>query len=487
MFNFFNTFTKNKIWNFKGGIHPPEMKIQSYNIPLRRIPLPKIFIVPLQQHLGLKGDPCISVGDKVLKGQALSLGKKFIVPIHSPTSGIIHSIQPHLIASSSKTKELCIIIKSDGKDNWCNLHPILDYYKLSEIKLLNYIQQSGIVGLGGAGFPTAKKIKNGLNIVNTLIINAAECEPYLTSSDRLIQEHSDEIIIGIQILQYLLKPKITLIGIEDNKSQAILALKKSLYGKKNIFLRIIPTKYPSGSSKQLIKILTGKEVPHGKHSSIIGILMQNIATIFAIKRAVINGEPLIERVITFAGKALSKPGNLWVRIGTSIKYLLNFVGFKPQKKPMIIIGGSLMGYTISNLNVPIIKINNCIIAPLLQELIPSFQKLTPLISERACIRCGLCTKVCPIRLLPHQLYWYSRSKNHEKLRKYHLFDCIECGACSFVCPSNIPLVQYYRQEKIEIKIIDQNKKRTLESKERYKFKLLRLEHNKKKRKNHYEN
>ena len=296
--------------------------------------------------------------------------------------------------------------------------------------------------------------------VETLILNAAECEPYITADDRLMQEHADQIIEGTQILQHILQPKVTLIGIEDNKSEAIAALKQALRGQSGIGLRVIPTKYPSGGAKQLTKILTGKEVPHGKHSSAIGVLMQNVGTAYAIKRAIVDGEPLIERVVTLTGEAIERPGNLWARIGTPVQHLLHFAGFRPQAQQMVVMGGPLMGFTLPALNVPIVKISNCILAPTVDEM-------TPQEPEQSCIRCGLCVDACPAGLLPQQLYWFSRGQEHDKARNHNLFDCIECGACAFVCPSNIPLVQYYRQEKAEIKAIDLEAARTAEAKARY--------------------
>ncbi|MFV8768806.1 electron transport complex subunit RsxC, partial [Yersinia enterocolitica] len=307
--------------------------------------------------------------------------------------------------------------------------------------------------------------------VTTLIINAAECEPYITADDRLMQEHASEVVLGTQILMYLLQPQQVLMGIEDNKPEAIAALQHALRGQDKIQLRVIPTKYPSGGAKQLTKILTGKEVPFGKHSSSIGVLMQNVGTVVAIKRAVIDDEPLIERVVTLTGDALSKPGNFWARIGTPVLHLLKLAGFTPQNQPMVIMGGPLMGFTLPSLDVPIVKISNCILAPTEAEMGLSEP-------EQSCIRCGLCVDACPAGLLPQQLYWFSRGEEHEKARNHNLFDCIECGACAYVCPSNIPLVQYYRQEKAEIRTLDQEAERAAQAKARFEAKQARLQREK---------
>ncbi|MCE9940125.1 electron transport complex subunit RsxC [Serratia liquefaciens] len=471
MLNLFAAFKKDRIWDFDGGIHPPEMKTQSSGVPLRTAPLPDTFVIPLQQHLGPEGELCVNVGEHVLKGQPLTVGRGRTVPVHAPTSGTISAIKPHITAHPSGLAELCVIIQPDGEDRWCERAPVADYRQLPTGELIQRIHQAGIAGLGGAGFPTASKLQGSMNGVETLILNAAECEPYITADDRLMQEHADQVIEGTQILRHLLQPKVTLIGIEDNKPEAIEALKLALRDQPGISLRVIPTKYPSGGAKQLTKILIGKEVPHGKHSSAIGVLMQNVGTAFAIKRAIVDGEPLIERVVTLTGEALSQPGNLWARIGTPVQHLLNFAGFQPQAQQMVVMGGPLMGFTLPALNVPIVKISNCILAPSVSEMAPQEP-------EQSCIRCGLCVDACPAGLLPQQLYWFSRGEEHEKARKHNLFDCIECGACAFVCPSNIPLVQYYRQEKAEIKAIDQEAARTAEAKARYEAKLARLEREK---------
>ncbi|CAI0744347.1 Nitrogen fixation protein rnfC [Serratia proteamaculans] len=471
MLNLFAAFKKDRIWDFDGGIHPPEMKALSSGVPLRTAPLPDIFVIPLQQHLGPEGELCVKVGDPVLKGQPLTVGRGRTVPVHAPTSGTVSAITPHITAHPSGLAELCVIIQPDGEDRWCERAPVADYRQLPTSELIQRIHQAGIAGLGGAGFPTASKLQGGMNGVETLILNAAECEPYITADDRLMQEHADQVIEGTQILRHLLQPKLTLIGIEDNKPEAIAALKLALRDQPGIALRVVPTKYPSGGAKQLTKILTGKEVPHGKHSSAIGVLMQNVGTAFAIKRAIVDGEPLIERVVTLTGEALSHPGNLWARIGTPVQHLLKFAGFQPQAQQMVVMGGPLMGFTLPALNVPIVKISNCILAPSVSEM--ALQE-----PEQSCIRCGLCVDACPAGLLPQQLYWFSRGEEHEKARNHNLFDCIECGACAFVCPSNIPLVQYYRQEKAEIKAIDQEAARTAEAKARYEAKLARLEREK---------
>lgn len=471
MFNLFNLLNKNKIWDFDGGIHPPEMKLQSNCTPIRYAPLPDELIIPLQQHLGPTGELLVKTGDKVLKGQPLTFGTGRTLPVHASTSGTITAIEPCVTTHPSGLKELCIKLRPDGEDQWCERIQITDYKSLDSATLLQRIQQAGIAGLGGAGFPAATKLQGGKHNLKTLIINAAECEPYITADDRLMREHADEVIEGIRIMMHLLKPKQALIGIEDNKPEATAALNIALQGDKSITVRVIPTKYPSGGAKQLTKILTGKEVPSGGRSSDIGVLMQNVGTVVAIKRAVIDGEPLIERIVTLTGEAVTSPGNFWARLGTPVQFLLQQAGFKPAPEQMVIMGGPLMGFTLPDLHVPIIKISNCILAP-------STQEMEPKEIEEACIRCGLCVEACPAGLLPQQLYWFSRGQEHEKAKKHNLFDCIECGACAYVCPSNIPLVQYYRQEKAEIRSIDSETRRSAEAKVRFEAKQARMEREK---------
>ncbi|MEQ6970549.1 electron transport complex subunit RsxC [Pectobacterium polaris] len=471
MLKLFSAFKKDRIWDFDGGIHPPEMKTQSSQIPLRQIPLPEQFIIPLKQHLGPEGEICVSVGDKVLRGQPLTRGKGRTLPVHAPTSGTVNAIRQHTTAHPSGLSELSIIIVPDGDDRWCERQTLTDYREHSVDTLLAHLHQAGIAGLGGAGFPTAAKLQGGMRGIETLIINGAECEPYITADDRLMQECAEEIIQGVEILSFLLQPKRILIGIEDNKPEAISALRLALGKRSDMQLRVIPTKYPSGGAKQLTKILTGKEVPFGKHSAAIGVLMQNVGTAFAIKRAVIDGEPLTERVVTLTGEALRQPGNVWARFGTPVRHLLKQGGFHVNKQPMVVMGGPLMGFTLPSLDVPIVKISNCLLAP-------SHAEMEPVAEEQSCIRCSKCADACPAGLLPQQLYWFSRGQEHEKARNHHLFDCIECGACAYVCPSNIPLVQYYRQEKAEIRAIDEEAQRAAQAKVRFDAKQARLEREK---------
>ena len=471
MLKLFSAFRKEKIWDFDGGIHPPEMKTQSNGTPLRQVPLAQRFVIPLKQHIGAEGELCVKPGDRVLRGQPLTRGWGRMLPVHAPTSGTVVAIEPHATAHPSALPEMSVIIDADGEDQWISRDGWHDYQNRSREELIERIHQFGVAGLGGAGFPTGTKLRGGGDKITTLIINAAECEPYITADDRLMQDCAAQVIEGIRILGHILQPQQILIGIEDNKPQAISMLRAVLAGAHDISLRVIPTKYPSGGAKQLTQILTGKQVPHGGRSSDIGVLMQNVGTAFAVKRAVIDGEPLTERVVTLTGESVSRPGNVWARLGTPVSHLLEDAGFCPSAEQLVIMGGPLMGFTLPWLDVPVVKITNCLLAPSPSEMgVPE--------EEKSCIRCSACADACPADLLPQQLYWFSKGQQHDKATAHNISDCIECGACAWVCPSSIPLVQYFRQEKAEISAIRLEEQRAAEAKARFEARQNRLEREK---------
>jgi electron transport complex protein RnfC len=471
MLKLFSAFRKEKIWDFDGGIHPPEMKTQSNGTPLRQVPLAQRFVIPLKQHIGAEGELCVKPGYRVLRGQPLTRGWGRMLPVHAPTSGTVVAIEPHATAHPSALPEMSVIIDADGEDQWIQRDGWHDYQNHSREALIERIHQFGVAGLGGAGFPTGTKLRGGGDKITTLIINAAECEPYITADDRLMQDCAAQVIEGIRILGHILQPQQILIGIEDNKPQAISMLRAVLAGAHDISLRVIPTKYPSGGAKQLTQILTGKQVPHGGRSSDIGVLMQNVGTAFAVKRAVIDGEPLTERVVTLTGESVNRPGNVWARLGTPVSHLLEDAGFCPSAEQLVIMGGPLMGFTLPWLDVPVVKITNCLLAPSPSEMGEPEE-------EKGCIRCSACADACPADLLPQQLYWFSKGQQHDKATAHNISDCIECGACAWVCPSSIPLVQYFRQEKAEISAIRLEEQRAAEAKARFEARQNRLEREK---------
>ncbi|MFZ7186469.1 electron transport complex subunit RsxC [Avibacterium avium] len=464
-----SSFDSGKLWDFSGGIHPPEMKSQSNHTPIRPADLVETYYVPVKQHAGNAGNLLVNVGDKVLKGQPLTQGEGLRnLPVHAPTSGVITAIAPYIAAHPSGLPELTIQIQADGKDEWRKQHPIEDFLSQTPEQLIEKIYHAGIAGLGGAVFPTAAKIQSAENKVKLLIINGAECEPYITCDDRLMQDRPKELIEGIRILRYILRPEKVVIAIEDNKPKAVKALKQALKGANDIEIRVIPTKYPSGAAKQLIQVLTGIEVPSGQRSSSIGVLMHNVGTAFAIKRAVINDEPLIERVVTLTGDKIPYKGNLLVRFGTPISALLQQVGYQYDARFPVFMGGPMMGFILPNLNAPVTKVTNCLLAP------DHFEYAEPE-PEQACIRCSACSDACPVHLMPQQLYWFARSEDHQKSEQYALQDCIECGLCAYVCPSHIPLIQYFRQEKAKIWEIKEQAQKSHEAKLRFEARQARLE------------
>ena len=459
-----------KVWDIHGGIHPAENKQQSLQEPIHSAGIPPQLILPLAQHIGAPASPIVNIGDRVLKGQMIAEAKGFVsAPVHAPSSGTVTAIESRLIPHPSGMSAPCIVIDTDGQDEWIDHAGVEDFRSLSKLDLIDRVRQAGIAGMGGAGFPSAVKLSTRDDKpIETLILNGTECEPYITADDILMRERAAEIIAGAEILRHLIKPsKETLIGVEDNKPEGIAALRKAAEGT-GIEIVPFPTKYPSGGEKQLIQILTGKEVPAGGLPADIGIVCQNIGTATAIYRAICFGEPLISRITTVTGEACSQARNYEVLLGTPVQFLLDQSGFKKDDCIRLVMGGPMMGYTLQDTAVPIVKTSNCVLAP-------SVAELPPPPPAQACIRCGMCAEACPVSLLPQQMYWFARAQEHEKLEDHKLFDCIECGACSYVCPSNIPLVQYYRASKAEIRQAQQDKIKSERSKERFEARTARLE------------
>ena len=458
-----------KVFDFHGGIHPAENKHQSVRSPIADAGIPPELIIPLSQHIGAPARPLVSIGERVLKGQMIAEARGFVsVPVHAPTSGTVHAIEDRLIAHPSGYLAPCIVITSDGQDEWTEHNGVSDYQTLEAADLINIIRNAGIAGMGGAGFPSAVKLSVKADThIKTLIINGTECEPYITADDILMREQAYEIIEGTKILQQIIAPQETLIGIEDNKPEGIAALRAAAQGT-GIEIVTFPTKYPSGGEKQLVEILTGQQVPSGGLPSQVGVVCQNIGSTVAIFNAVVHGQPLISRITTVTGESVREPQNFEVLIGTPVQYLIEKAGYQREENNRLIMGGPMMGFTIPDTDVPIVKTTNCLLAPSEAEL------STPPPAQ-ACIRCGMCAEVCPASLLPQQMFWFAQGKEFEKLEEHNLFDCIECGACSFACPSNIPLVQYYRASKAEILQLRHDHEVAEQSRIRFEARQQRLE------------
>lgn len=457
-----------KVWDIPGGIHPAEHKALSNRTPIQPAPLPKQLIVPLAQHLGAPAEPCVQLGERVLKGQKIADAAGLIsAPVHAPTSGVVSFIGPQPYPHASGLPGTAIVIDSDGLERWTELHPEPHYRSVEPAALLEIIRQAGISGLGGAGFPAAVKLgARTTQKIHTLIINGTECEPYITADDLLMREQAEQLVAGIEILAYLIGPETILIGIEDNKPEAIAAVRAAV-GERPFTVKVFPTKYPSGGEKQLIQILTGEEVPSGGLPADIGMLCQNVGTCVAIHDAVLLGKPLISRVTTLTGEALARPMNVEALIGTPVRELLEFAGLDASRLDRLLMGGPMMGFTLPSLDVPLIKTTNCLLAVTAAELPPPAPALP-------CIRCGECAEACPASLLPQQLHFFALGHEHAQLRAHNLFDCIECGACAYVCPSSIPLVQYYRAAKAEIRELELKQQKAEHSKQRFEMRQERL-------------
>ncbi len=462
-----------------GGVHPPEHKQESTTQPITQLALPKRLVLPLRQHVGNLPKVLVVLGEKVLKGQLLAEAEGNIsAAIHAPTSGTVVAIEDALIPHPSGLPDRCITIDVDGKDEWI-AHDPTDWRNQDKTLLLSSLRNSGIVGLGGAAFPTQVKLRtNAKSHVDTLVINAAECEPYITCDDMLMRERADQILKGVEIAQHLLGAKQCLIGIEDNKAEAAEAMRLACANSplnKLVRLKVVvvPTQYPSGDARQLIRLVAGIEVPADKRSTDVGVQCFNVATVLALHRYFDFGEPALSRIVTITGN-VQKPANYEVLFGTPVPDLVKAGGGALAGTDDYIMGGPMMGFSLPSVDVPLTKASNCIIAS-------SPNLFAPAPPAMPCIRCARCADVCPVSLQPQELYWFSKSSNLEKARDYNLFDCIECGCCTYACPSNIPLVQYYRFAKSEIIAQDRAKESADLARERNEFRLMRIEREKQER------
>ncbi len=476
---------KRGLHRFHGGIFPKTHKSLSLTSPLVSAPIPERLVLPVQQRPGQKINWHVTVGETVQKNQCLISAAKentqgIIVPIHAPTSGLIEAIEMAPSPHPSGLNVTAIIIKPDFKE-----HAINNALNVSGTlpntpqELKEIVLNAGIVGLGGAGFPTFAKLPNQTGQVHTLILNGAECEPFITCDDILMQTRAKDILNGALIIAHTLKIPQIICGIEANKPKAIQAMKhaaKALASNTqystNITVRSLPTVYPMGGEKQLILELTGVEIPSKTHAIDHGLLVFNVATCEAISNAVTLGEPLTQRIVTITGHGVKHPYNARVYLGTPFITLVQAATpLAPISYPLIM-GGPMMGFQVADNQVPVIKTTNCILVH------PPETTQTPVMP---CIRCGECMDACPVNLLPQQMYWHSQAHEFDKVAQLNVLDCIECGCCSYVCPSHIPLVQFYRHAKAEIKQQQAERLAAEHAKQRYEFRQARIEREKQER------
>lgn len=462
------------LFKFHGGIHPPGNKAQSTRQAIARAPLPARLIVPFRQHAGDAAKPLVQVGERVLKGQLIGVPTGFVSSaVHAPTSGIITAIDMQPVPHPSALPDLCATLVPDGKDEWMARAP-LDYRNTPAEELRHQLRMSGVVGLGGAVFPSDIKLRplraHPNKHISTLILNGAECEPWISCDDMLMRERAAEIVQGAEMLRFMLEAEEVVIGIEDNKPEAIAAMREAVMQLGLPFeVATVPTLYPTGGAKQLIRVLTGLEVPSGKLPTDIGVQCFNVATVYAAWRAITHGEPLISRIVTITGN-VREARNYEALIGTLLAELLALGEPLPDTRRHIM-GGPMMGMELGSLDVPLVKGSNCIIAAS-DKLFPPPPPVLP------CIRCTRCAQACPADLQPMDLYWFAQSKDFGKAQEFSLFDCIECGACAYVCPSHIPLVQYYRFAKSEIRAREQDKRAADKARIRHEFREYRIEREK---------
>lgn len=461
-------------YSFHGGIHPPEEKALTRDLPITPFKNRGEVVISLNQGIRAVNRPIVQVGDQVSKGQRLSeCFNPLTVPVHAPCNGTVIAIEDRPFTHPSGFHSPAIVLQATGcGPDSPEPRPVSELLKgQNPEEIVNQIRMAGIIGLGGAGFPTAAKLRSGTETkIETLILNGMECEPRITCDDRLMRERPQEIIRGIEVLDHLLQPKEILIGIEDNKPEAVEAMAQAIQqSDSNIEVIRCPTLYPSGGEKQLIQLLTNREVPSGKHAAQIGILMQNVATTAAIYRAMM-GQPLTHRVVTITGSGVDHPGNYEAAIGTPVHELLEMCGC--DKTVSVTLGGPMMGFPLQDLNSPLTKISNCLIVEPQEE--PS-KSTTP---TRHCIRCAACSDVCPAKLLPQQLFWATQARDFDDAEQLHLFDCIECGCCTHVCPSQIPLVDYYRHAKGVLRNQQQEGIKAEQARKRHEFRDTRLQREK---------
>ena len=450
------------LFDFHGGVKPDYRKGESMLRPIGTVPIPAQLVIPLHQSIGGTPRPVVAVGERVLKGQRIGEADGNVsAAVHAASSGTVEAIEPRLMPHTSGLSAQCVVIATDGKDEWI-ARKRFDLDTATAEQTRAYLRDMGVVGLGGAVFPTHAKPNPGRRgQLDTLVLNGAECEPFITCDDALMRERSADILSGARIMQRLLAAQRVVVGIEDNKPEAVAAM-RAVSG--DIEIVTVPTRYPAGGAKQLIRVLTGIEVPHGERSTDYGVQCFNVGTAFAVHEAIVLGQPLVSRIVTVAGN-VETAGNFDVPLGMSMRDVVA-LAHPATDTDRLIMGGPMMGLRMPNDTVPVVKATNCI-------LVGSPSLFPPPEPEMPCIRCGDCARACPADLQPFELYWFARGRLYGKAQEYHLFDCIECGCCAYVCPSRIPLVDYYRHAKSEIWSREREKAAADAARERHEFRQLR--------------
>jgi H+/Na+-translocating ferredoxin:NAD+ oxidoreductase subunit C len=454
-----------------GGLRLPGHKSASTSQPILEVPVPSQLVLPITQHVGDPAQPIVAIGERVLKGQLIAESDGTLgAPVHAPSSGKIIAIEPWPVSRRYGETAPCIIIECDGKDEATrHAYAPANFTALAADDLLARILQGGIVGLGGAVFPTAQKLMQARTCeMDHLLLNGVECESYISCDDLLMRERAGEIISGAQILMHALQIDVCFIAVESDKPDAIRALGVVLgeISDDRIVIKQVPTIYPSGGEDQLVQLVTNREVPSGGLPSDVGCLVQNVATAAAIHDWIVDNEPLISRVTTITGNGIASPVNVRARIGTILSDIIEIAGGYTDSAKQLIIGGPMTGKSVTTDRVPLVKASNCV---LVSSETPSPGPALP------CIRCGDCAAVCPVQLLPQQLYWYACVDDEEKMREFGLMDCIECGCCDLVCPSHIPLTADFRVAKGRIKELADEIARAARARQRFEARSIRLE------------
>ena len=434
---------KRKNMTFKGGVHPPHFKKFTEKIPIERAKEPKTVYIPLQQHIGAPCEPLVKVGDKVKIGQKIGQSDAFVsAPIHSSVAGTVKKITP--MATPTGSKALTVVIESDGSSEVDeSVKPKGDIGTLTKEEIISIIKEAGITGMGGASFPTHVKLSPPPEKkIDTVILNGAECEPYLTADHRLMLEEPEKVVFGLKAIMKAFGVKKGFIGIETNKPDAIEKMREAVANEANIDVATLVTKYPQGCEKRLINAVTGREVPSGGLPMDVGVAVNNVGTAAKVAEAIQTGMPLIERIVTITGSAVKEPKNLVVKIGTPFKEVIEQCGGYKGKPGKIVMGGPMMGIAQHTDEVPVIKGTSGILV--LNE------KEAKLPEPQPCIRCGKCVDICPVNLQPLFISQFSLKRMHDEAEQYNALDCIECGSCSFICPSKRPLVHSIRVAKREI-------------------------------------